>query len=1177
MDNIEVFFREVKEINQQDAGNINIGHLGDNASCFSTDKNHLYLYEKQIDHVNPIGENIRDVKNLIYLSVRGVLFLTNDFDLIIYKIKSKEFVVVYSFAVKIESLAWNPNETCLVVCDYEETLYGLIFECNIDLQEYKFIEAWKSCLQDPVPNSVYVGWGSYNTQFKGSKKGEEEIKEIPQKYTPPTISWRGNGEQFVVNFWKEGRRYLKLFDSSLRPLYQSHAYPNLLPPISFKGQGNFIACSAVHNNQNKVVIFEKNCLLKSEFFIPEVRGEIKKLLYHPFHQILIIYSIEDTGHSTINIFLYLNAKWYLKQQLSYEAENQVKALSWSDNLQNFICKLNILTLHDVEHIVLRMVINRCPISGTVAVTDGSVVNFTFFSSEIVPPPMFSASLKLDKPINKIHFHPEIKLCILIDTTLNTQVVDFGNNILKKISYYVDQSVDELVRKLKLGGDNTNYLFFSDVIEVVEPINLNEGENSSLVYCTGCRIDGCFYEFALNQCHDLLINKNAVCSKVFSIFIYKSYFLFTHASCKLYCVRLTSDNVDQANWDLTKFYVRDIEQGARIVCVNEKAEIILELPRGNLEIIECRLICIDKVEKMMCDNKWQDAIMLIRQNKLNWNLLIDLNPQRFSDHVLEFAKAAESVSLLNSIVSELGTINCLQTMYSQCIKDSIPLHTVNTKHKILSQILNCIINLDPVTNLISIVILQIRHFTLKSALKSVHMVFKLGHLNICKKAIFQILLYHPSDIIINISFTLYDVDFMEFMHICCSQDPKVFEPQLKTLTNLETIDLRFQMNVLAKNYKGAVKFLLRCSRYHEDFIKEFIVKHEVHEEAYKSITRKNQNFDLCSQLFSTYLSTKLRYDEAGIILQRAELYNDAITEYKKSLNWNQVISLSVLLNVESSKRKEIISELARGLVKQDRIDEAVTLYEMHCEDYLSAISVLLDKNMFQKALCMARKYNSLDLIDKDIRPAIIKYRIDLYSRILDLEKQFLIHSDRLETVRYNKLLNLKNKYRNETCKMFGEYDHYSEYGSSISSYGSTVGSNKSKMSTTSAKNRRKLNKKKTDLREGSVFEDIALIRHLYLLTISIFDCGREVREICLTLTDDASFTYSAMLHRKLSEVQDKVKSIIPLIWSNTFVNAPHSIEPEILAVVQNREELDIEFRTPPLLKKLDDNWKLLIFQ
>ena len=56
--------------------------------------------------------------------------------------------------------------------------------------------------------------------------------------------------------------------------------------------------------------------------------------------------------------------------------------------------------------------------------------------------------------------------------------------------------------------------------------------------------------------------------------------------------------------------------------------MFQVPRGNLEAIYPKIIIINEVESNMKSKEYSKAFSLIRTHKLDFNLLIDLSPQRF---------------------------------------------------------------------------------------------------------------------------------------------------------------------------------------------------------------------------------------------------------------------------------------------------------------------------------------------------------------------------------------------------------------------------------------------------------------------------------------------------------------------------------------------------------------------
>lgn len=81
----------------------------------------------------------------------------------------------------------------------------------------------------------------------------------------PTISWRGNGEMFVVNYWRNNLRQFIVFETPCNALYRSENCPGMQSPIAWRPTGNMIATIAKIGQTSKVVIFEKNGQKRFDF------------------------------------------------------------------------------------------------------------------------------------------------------------------------------------------------------------------------------------------------------------------------------------------------------------------------------------------------------------------------------------------------------------------------------------------------------------------------------------------------------------------------------------------------------------------------------------------------------------------------------------------------------------------------------------------------------------------------------------------------------------------------------------------------------------------------------------------------------------------------------------------------------------------------------------------------
>ena len=74
------------------------------------------------------------------------------------------------------------------------------------------------------------------------------------------------------------------------------------------------------------------------------------------------------------------------------------------------------------------------------------------------------------------------------------------------------------------------------------------------------------------------------------------------------------------------YIRNIERGSRIiVCADDR--LIFQLPRGNLEAINPRLLMIHKVKSSLCKKDYGKLYVYLRKNKLDMNLIFDIFPEQ----------------------------------------------------------------------------------------------------------------------------------------------------------------------------------------------------------------------------------------------------------------------------------------------------------------------------------------------------------------------------------------------------------------------------------------------------------------------------------------------------------------------------------------------------------------------
>lgn len=132
-------------------------------------------------------------------------------------------------------------------------------------------------------------------------------------------------------------------------------------------------------------------------------------------------------------------------------------------------------------------------------------------------------------------------------------------------------------------------------------------------------------------------------------------------------------------DSKSINIRNIERGSKIVkVINEK--IVFQLPRGNLETIYSKILVLKKFKHLMLETKkYKQAFELLRQHKLELNLIFDINPKNFIKNSEEIIKDIEKNDYINLFLSSVS--NEISEHLSYIFK---PEELKETKEYILSQ-------------------------------------------------------------------------------------------------------------------------------------------------------------------------------------------------------------------------------------------------------------------------------------------------------------------------------------------------------------------------------------------------------------------------------------------------------------------------------------------------------------
>ncbi|EFA05580.2 elongator complex protein 1 [Tribolium castaneum] len=1130
----------------------------------------------------PIFADASHLKSLI-IENKTCVVVNNDLFIIALPNKFDKI----TFDKKIIEISWNPTEE-LVAVVFDD---GEISTFCIDYENAEAFPQGKSSTDAGIPDTVYVGWGSKDTQFRGSEgkiKDQTPVETKPVFDQKPRISWRGNGEMFVVNYWKDQKRQFIVFETPCKALYRSEECPGLQPQVAWRPVGNMIAGLSVTNRQ-KIVIFEKNGQRRFDFDLT-FDVMIKNLKWSPCAQILAIHTVTPTGQ-TIHLLTSSNYKWYEKQVLEFPAENALLDFDWLDTNQ-----LQVVTQSDVIKYTFRNVVhhNSAAICGVI---DGKHLNLTDFNNAVIPPISYARRFTNDKQINFVTFRHDLAMIIdsendlkifnvaepdaLLVTINLKKIVDLPqfalschHFLLSSESVYFAVTSDESVfYSLDWKNPQANFLTaitdnFSHLLQISGDYDNISGlkslgnnlfiNNNDSILCQIQTLGDQTYVCNLTSNNHFYLNEAKISDCANSFTLFDSYLLYTTKQSELFCLRLGQEGQN---------FRRNVEQGATIVCaVPNSPQIVLQLPRGNLETISCRLISIDILDKLLNEQKWAEAVRFIRLEKLNANLLFDLNPERFLRQIAHFVQGVHTINELTAICLEFEEGNVLTSIYKNWGKTTDFPQKINT---IFASLFKYFDSVDYSVYITTIVAVNLNFFKLRDALIYLQDLYR--RTNLKEKllnAVNTLKIYGcDHEKLYTECLLLYDLELAGFIASCCQLDPRVYEPHLKQLSGLNEVEMRYEINLFAKKPKTAIIYLLRCPKAQTSDVLAFIKTHNVSRQAFENCPPKNRFYQSVSHAFAGDLSAKGCHTEAGVVLKRAGLPEEALAEFQLGLNWRQVLNLLEELNVDKVEKIKIVNDLATRLV-QSNVRQAAILFEFYADNYEMAVKVLIEGFFFEEAIHIAMKHKRGDIIVSDVIPMLMKHKIYLEEKLQNLNESYNKYKQRLAQVRQQKF----SRFNNDLDDCDERDDLFSDAGSTISK---SSRSSRSRSSTASSRNRRKEEKKKQDLREGGIYEDIALIRALHSTIKEFYNKGEEVRNCCVLLLQESDVSYDEIkrIHDFYWKFDAEIQNGVAEIWPPHFYKNYQTLDVRELADLENFEHLDVEFRTPPGGRT---NWKLNLF-
>ncbi|NXB00895.1 ELP1 protein, partial [Cnemophilus loriae] len=728
-----------------------------------------------------------------------------------------------------------------------------------------------------------------------------------------------------------------------------------------------------------------------------------------------------------------------------------------------------------------------------------------------------------------------------------------------------------------------------------------------------RINGKEVILGLTDRCRFFVNDIEVASNITSFATYNEFLLVTTNShtCQCFCLKNLSVKALQAGLSSAAApnseTLRKVERGSRIVTVvPQDTKVVLQMPRGNLETIHHRALVLAQVRKWLDRLMFREAFQCMRKLRINLNLLYDHNPKAslpsslvFLENTETFIRQIDSVNYINLFFTELKEEDFTKSMYPSLngSSNTQPLqHPHEKKVNLICDVMRVAMeHIDPQKYCLSILTAHVKKSPpeLEIALQKVHDLRESTAPDVqgvsAEEALKYLLFLVDVNELYDYSLGTYDFDLVVMVAEKSQKDPKEYLPFLNTLRKMETNYQRYTIDRHLKRYTKALGHLSKCGPEHFSEFLNLVKDQNLYSEALKLYTSSTQEYKDISDAYGEYLIQKQLYEQAALIFARAGIFAKALDAFQSSGSWQQALCMASRLGYTKDKLSSLARSLAGKLVEQRKYSEAAILLEQYTQDYEEAVLLLLEGALWEEALRLIHKYGRLDILETNLKPAILEAQ---KSQLIFLDSQktaFLRHKGRLQVVRELKEKACENlqDYEVPNCR---ELELFSETSSVVtaSDMNSKYSHSNSRISARSSKNRRKAERKRYSLKEGSPFEDIALLEVLGERVRAVETAKGEIHILLKQLVLFGYDEQAGALQQVLEEVLQLMETSVPEIWtpdlqqsSVSLVLGPNSTANSIMAAYQQKRMMppivqDPEVLTPPKFNK-NLQWKLHLLQ
>ncbi|PVF95559.1 IkappaB kinase complex, IKAP component [Serendipita vermifera] len=565
--------------------------------------------------------------------------------------------------------------------------------------------------------------------------------------------------------------------------------------------------------------------------------------------------------------------------------------------------------------------------------------------------------------------------------------------------------------------------------------------------------------------------------------------------------------------------RRVERGSRIVtAVPSQMNVVLQMPRGNLETISPRPMALEVICLDIDSLEYAKAFSACRKHRIDFDIIVERSPDRFIENLGLFLQQITDVDDLNLFLTSLGRLKTKEWLNPICqgirqtLEEKDPVHYVNC-------VLTSYVVESPPKQ--------------EEALAHLHKL-KATNSQIVEDAVQYIIFLVDADVLFDIALGMYDFALVLLIAQHSRRDPREYLPFLRELKALKPFYQRFRIDDHLKKYSRALGNLHEAGPEHFEEALRYIERHQLYSEAVALWRDETQEYKVIMDRYGDWLMDRREFREASLAFELADKPSKTMLAYEKDLAWKPLFTLAVRNSLGQDKIQDIAYRVAENLCMKKRWAEAAVVYMDYASDIEEAIRSFTNGNDIDEAIRISVKYQKEDSEETIIRPGALDLSAQMLEDLEEMETQMNKQHSRVMELRKSKLENPDAFFGVEN-PLLHNIDVTTDVSTPITTftrYTVAPTSTSRSISKRTSRSKRKLDMKNAAGRKGTVEEESYILTSWGKLATRLTALQGEVGKLLphLLLMSEEHRTEGVRLQRAVIQFEDRFKEAVEAVWA-----------------------------------------------